>query len=253
MRVRTGDEVAIGGFIVTGTAPKRVLVRAIGPSLAESGIEGALADPVLELHGPGTFAPITNDNWRQAQEVEIFQTGIAPSNNLESAIIATLPPGAYTAIVRGNGGTFGTALVEVYDLDSGTQARLSNLSTRAFVSSGENILVAGFVLHGNNGDGRVVLRGLGPSLRASGMSRVLADPTLDLRDSNGMLVASDNDWQENSGQAAELAAMNLTPANPTESALVATLPAGAYTALLAGINNATGLGIVEVYDVSGAR
>ena len=117
MRVQTGDNVGIGGFIITGSTPKHVIIRAIGPTLARYDIGDALADPVLELHGPGAFATITNDNWRDTQEDEIQATGIPPTDDLESAIVATLAPGAYTAIVRGNGNTSGVALVEVYDLN----------------------------------------------------------------------------------------------------------------------------------------
>ena len=141
-----------------------------------------LADPVLELHGPGAFATITNDNWRQTQEAEIQATGIPPTNNFESAIDATLAPGAYTAIVRGNGNTSGVALVEVYDLNQGVDSKLANISTRAFVSTGDNIVIAGFTLGGNSSDDRIVVRGIGPSLTAMGLPNALANPTLELRD-----------------------------------------------------------------------
>ena len=250
MRVQTGDNVGIGGFIITGTAPKHVLLRAIGPSLTQSGVPNALADPVLELHGPGAFATITNDNWRDdpAQQAAILATGIAPTNNLESAIDATLNPGAYTAIVRGKNNTSGVALVEVYDLSQAVLAKLANISTRAFVSTGDNIVIAGFVLGGNNGDDRIAVRGLGPSLSAFGVSNVLADPTLELRDGNGALLASNNDWQDNPAQMAELVGAGLAPTNPLESAIASTLPPGLYTALLAGLNNGAGIGVVEVYD-----
>ena len=150
MRVQTGDNVGIGGFIITGTAPKHVLLRAIGPSLTQFGVPDVLADPVLELHGPGAFATITNDNWRDdpVQEALILATGIPPTNDLESAIDATLNPGAYTAIVRGKNNTSGVALVEVYDLSQAVPAKLANISTRAFVSTGDNIVIAGFMLGG---------------------------------------------------------------------------------------------------------
>ena len=253
MRVRTNDEIGIGGFIVTGDAPQTVLVRAIGPSLGSFGIQETLADPVLELHGSGAFATVTNDNWKESQESEIRATGIAPAHELESAILATLTPGTYTAIVRGNRNTIGTALVEVYDLDPGIDSRLANLSTRAYCSSGDNIVVAGFLLDGVSGQARIALRGIGPSLTGMGMSHCLADPTLDLRDGNGMLIASDNDWQENPGQAAALAALNLAPTNQSESAMIVTLSPGSYTALLSGTSNETGTAIVEVYDLGPAN
>jgi hypothetical protein len=247
MQVQTGANVGIGGFIITGSAPKPVLLRAIGPSLTGSGIPDALADPVLELHGPGAFVTITNNNWRDTQEAEIQATGIPPTNNFESAISATLAPGSYTAIVKGNNNTSGAALVEVYDLQP-TIGKLANISTRAFVSTGSNVVIAGFILGNNGGNDRIAVRGLGPSLSAAGLSNVLADPILELRDSNGVLRASNNDWQDNPAQAAELIAAGLAPANSLESGIASTLPPGAYTALLAGLNNGTGIGLVEVYD-----
>jgi subtilisin-like proprotein convertase family protein len=250
MRVQPGDNVGIGGFIITGTAPKHVLLRAIGPSLAQSGVPDVLADPVLELHGPGAFATITSDNWRDdpVQEAAIIATGIPPSNNLESAIDATLNPGAYTAIVRGKNNTSGVALVEIYDLSPAVVGKLANISTRAFVSTGNNVVIAGFTLGGNTGGDKVIVRGLGPSLTAMGVTNVLADPMLELRDSNAALLMSADNWQENPAQAAELMAAGLAPANQLESGVVATLSPGLYTALLSGKNNGAGIGLVEVYD-----
>lgn len=252
MRVGTGDNVGIGGFIITGTAPMHVLVRAIGPSLSP-GIPDALADPVLELHGPGGFVTITNDNWRDdpAQEAAIIATGIAPTNDLESAIDAALSPGTYTAIVKGKNGTSGVGLVEIYDLSSASPARLGNISTRALVSTGSNIVIAGFILGNNSGNDRVVARGIGPSLSGQGVSNALADPVLEMRDSNGTLLVANNDWQDNPGQASELTAAGLAPSNPLESGIARTLPPGLYTVLLAGLDNGTGIGLVEVYDRGG--
>jgi hypothetical protein len=251
MRVQTGDNVGIGGFIITGSAPKHVLLRAIGPSLTRSDIVDVLADPVLELHGPGAFGTITNDNWRDIQEDEIQPTGIPPADDLESAIVATLAPGAYTAIVRGNGNTSGVALVEVYDLNQEVDSKLANLSTRAFVSTGENIVIAGFLVSDNAGADRIMVRGIGPTLAPESFpaSAVLANPTLELHDSNGALLIANNDWQDNAVQAAEITAAGLAPTNNLESAVAATLPPGLYTALLAGLNNGTGIGVVEVYDL----
>ena len=211
------------------------------------------ADPMLELHGPGGFATILNDNWREDQEAEIQATGIPPTNNFESAIAVTLAPGAYTAIVRGNGNTSGVALVEVYDLNQGVDSKLANLSTRAFISTGDNIVIAGFMLGGSRGDDRIVVRGIGPSLTAAGVPNALADPTLELRDSNGALMTANNDWQDDPVQMAEIAAASLAPTNNLESAIAATLPPGHYTALLAGQNNGTGIGVVEVYDRGGSN
>jgi hypothetical protein len=248
MRVQTGDNVGIGGFIITGSAPKHLLLRAIGPSLTGFGVPNVLADPVMELHGPAGFVTMTNDNWRQTQEVEILGTGIPPAHDLESAIMVTLAPGAYTAILRGNGNTSGAALVEIYDLSQGVISKLANISTRAFVSTGDDIVIAGFMLGSQSGPDRVVVRGIGPSLASTGVANALANPKLELRDGNGVLLKANNDWQDDSAQAAEITAAGLAPGNNLESALAATLPPGAYTALLSGVNNSTGTGLVEVYD-----
>jgi outer membrane biosynthesis protein TonB len=250
MRVQTGAGVGIGGFIITGSAPKHVLLRAIGPSLTQSGIPNVLADPVLELHGPGAFATITNDNWRDdpAQEAAIKATGIPPSNDLESAIDATLNPGAYTMLVKGKNNTSGVALVEVYDFSQAASSKLANISTRAFVGTGSDIVIAGFILGDSSADGRIAVRGVGPSLTAFGVPNALADPVLELRDGNGTLLVSNNDWQDNPAQAAELTAAGLALTNNLEAGITATLPPGLYTALLAGLNNGTGIGLVEVYD-----
>ena len=196
MRVQTGANVGIGGFIITGSAPMHVLLRAIGPSLAP-GVPDALADTVLELHGPGAFVTIINDNWRDdpAQEAAIILTGIPPTNNLESAIDTTLNPGAYTAIISGKNNTSGVGLVEVYDLSQAVPAKLANISTRAFVSTGDNVVIAGFILGNHTGNDRIAVRGLGPSLTAQGVPNALANPTLELRDSNGVLLIANDDWQ----------------------------------------------------------
>ena len=209
---------------------------------------------MLELHGPGAFVTITDDNWRDdpVQEAAIIATGIPPTNDLESAIDATLNPGAYTAIVSGKNNTSGVGLVEVYDLSLAVPAKLANISTRAFVSTGDNIVIAGFILGNHNGNDRIVVRGIGPSLTAAGVPDALADPTLELRDSNGALLVANNDWQDDPAQAAEIAAAGLAPSNNLESGIAATLPPGLYTALLAGLNNGTGVGLVEVYDRGGA-
>jgi hypothetical protein len=254
MRVQTGANVGIGGFIISGLAPKHVLLRAIGPSLTQLGVPDALADPVMELHGPGSFTTIVNNNWRDdpAQEAAIIATGIAPTNDLESAIDATLAPGAYTAIVSGNGGTLGVALFEIYDLSPAADSKLANISTRAFVDTGNNIVIAGFIVGGSppQADDKIILRGIGPSLTALGVPNALADPKLELRNANGGLMIANNDWQDDPTglTVLELTAAGLAPTNPLESGIVAVLPPGLYTALLSGVNNGTGVGLVEVYD-----
>jgi hypothetical protein len=251
MRVQVGEKVGIGGFIIAGSAPKQLLLRAIGPSLIHFGVPDALADPVLELHGSGGFATITNNNWRDTQEGAIQATGIPPTDNLEAAILATLTPGAYTAIVKGQNNTSGVGLIEVYDLNQGAASKLGNLSTRAFVSTADNIVIAGFLLSDNSIDDRIIVRGIGPSLAPGSFpaSAVLSDPTLELRDANGTLLVANNDWQDNAVQAALLTAAGLAPTNNLESGIAATLPPGLYTALLAGLDNGTGIGVVEVYDL----
>ena len=249
LRLQTGDNVGIAGFVIAGSAAKHVLVRAIGPSLAQSGISDSLADPVLSLHGPGAFRTINNDNWKDTLGATIQGTGMPPANDFESAIDATLAPGAYTAIVQSKDNTSGLILIEVYDLNQGIASKLANLSTRAFVGTGNDIVIAGFRLSDNVIEDRIVVRGIGPSLTAFGVPKALADPTLELRDGNGALLLANDDWQDNPAQAAELTAAGLAPTNQLESGVAATLPPGPYTALLRGLNNGTGVGLVEVYDL----
>ena len=203
----------------------------------------------MELHGPGAFATIINNNWKDTQQAAIEATGIPPTNDLESAILATLDPGAYTAIVRGNGtpGT-GVALVEVYDLAQGVASKLGNISTRAFVSTGSDIVIAGFILGNGTSNDKVVVRGLGPSLSDFGLSNVLANPTLALRNSSGTLIRSNDDWQDDRRKPRSSPRWDWRRAIPLEAAIVETLPPGAYTAVLSGVNNGTGVGLVEVYD-----
>jgi hypothetical protein len=249
LHVLTGDQVGIGGFIVTGTGPKHVIVRAIGPSLMRFGIPNPLPDPVLELHGPGAFPTITNNNWRDTQEAQIKASGIPPTNDLESAIDIVLQPGSYTGLIRGNGGSTGIGLIEVYDLDQAAASKLSNISTRGFVGSTPgDAIIAGFILGNQNAPDRVVIRGLGPSLSASGVPNVLQNPTLELHNGDGTLLFTNNDWKDNPTNAAEVAAAGLAPSNDLESAIAVTLPPGAYTAILAGLGNTTGNGLVEIYD-----
>jgi hypothetical protein len=178
----------------------------------------------------------------------IIATGIPPNNNLESAIVATLNPGPYTAVVRGKNNSTGVALVEVYDLNQAVASKLPNISTRALAGTGSDIVIAGFILGHNSGDDRIVVRGIGPSLTAVGVPNALANPTLELRNSDGSLLSSNNDWRDDPDQAAELTAAGLAPTNNLESGIAVTLPPGQYTALLAGLNNGTGVGLVEVYD-----
>src|SRR5882724_4656056 len=250
-RVQTGDNIMIGGFIVTGNASKKVIVRAIGPSLAKSGLSGVLSDPVLELHGPNGSLILSNDNWKENpdQALLIQASGIPPQDDLESAIVATLPPAGYTAVVKGKSNATGLGVVEIYDLDQSADARLANLSTRAFVETGDNVVIAGFILGGADGSPQMIMRAMGPSLAPLGVSNVLADPTLEVRDGNGALVTFNDNWQDNPAQAAQLTAAGFAPRNDLESALAIRLSPGAYTAIVAGKNGGTGVGMVEIYNL----
>src|SRR4051812_29355956 len=245
LRVQTGENVLIGGFIVTGNASKKVIARALGPSLANFGLTGVLQDPTINLNGPGGSIA-SNDNWKDTQQTAIQASGLAPADDHESALIATLSPGNYTAVVQGKDQTTGLGLVEVYDLDSAADSKLANITTRGFVDTGSNILIGGFVL-GNGNSAKVVVRALGPSLTQFGINGALANPTLDLRNSNGDLVRSNDDWKDS--QQAEIQSTGLAPTADLEAAVVVTLQAGAYTALVSGKNGTTGVGLIEVYQV----
>jgi len=243
--VETGDNVLIGGFIVTGTQPKKVIVRAIGPSLS-SFFPGALADPTLELRDSSGSLIRSNDNWRSDQELEIIPTGIPPSDDLESAIVATLPANnsAYTAIVRGANGGTGIGVVEVYDLNRAVDSKLANISTRGFVQTGDNVMIGGMIVLGQN-PLRVIVRAIGPSLPVPG---ALADPTLELRDGNGTLLAANDNWR--SDQEAEIIATTIPPSDDLESAIVRNLAPGNYTAIVRGVNDTTGVAVVEAYGLN---
>jgi hypothetical protein len=245
--VETGDNVLIGGFIITGTQPKKVIVRAIGPSLSPL-FPAGLADPSLELRDSLGSLIAVNDNWRSDQESEIIATTIPPSHDLESAIVVTLPANnsAYTAIMRGlNNGT-GIGVVEAYDLDQTVDSKLANISTRGLVQTGDDVLIGGLIVLGQN-QLRVIVRAIGPSLPFPG---VLADPTLNLHDGNGTLVASNNNWKEDPVQESAIIATGIPPANDLESAMVHNLTPGSYTAIVRGVNNTTGIAVVEAYGLN---
>ena len=253
LRVETGERVMIGGFIITGSGPKRVVLRGLGPSLANFGLPDVLADPVLELRDASGGLLQTNDNWQNNgtdQGAQLVALGLAPQDPKESGIIATLPSGAaYTTILTGKNGGTGVGLLEVYDTDQGADSQLANISTRGFVQTGNNVMIGGFILGDSSGGTSVAVRGIGPSLSQFGLSNVLADPTLELRDSNGMLLISNDNWQDDSASAAQLTARGLAPQNSLESGIFASLPAGTFTAILAGKNGGTGIGLVEIYNV----
>ena len=230
----------IAGVIITGTQPKKVILRAIAPSLP---LAGVLPDPTLELRDGSGALIASNDNWMDApNKQEIIDTTIAPGNDLESAILMTLDPGLYTAVMRGANNTTGIGLVEVYDLDSAANSELSNISTRGLVQTGRNVMIGGFILSGASAE--VLVRAIGPSLPLVGK---LADPTLELFDGNGVLLASNDDWRDT--QEAEITATMIPPSNDAESAILKTLAPSLYTAIVRGANGTTGVALVEVYNL----
>jgi hypothetical protein len=230
-----------------------VIIRGLGPSLGAVGVQGALTDTTLELHqGANTLA--TNDNWKiddqtgQSQEATISATTIPPGNDLESALVATLNPGAYTAVLAGKNQTVGIGVVEVYDLDQAAKSKLANIATRGFVDSGDNAMIGGFIVGGaGGGAAKVIIRGLGPSLGSVGVQGALTDTTLELHDNNGNTVATDDNWKDS--QQSDIQATTIPPSNDLDSAIVRTLVPGNYTAILRGVNNGKGIGLVEVYNL----
>jgi hypothetical protein len=241
-----GDNVSIAGFIVTGNVPKKVIVLGIGPSLAGF-VANPLPNPTLQLNRDNTVLT-TNDDWKDSQQTEIQNSGLAPANNLESAIIRTLDPGNYTAVLSDKNNAPGIGVVQVYDLDTGADAKLANISTRAFIESGDNVLFAGIIGGGNGSQPKVLITGRGPSLVPFGVPNAIPDPFLELHDKNGALIASNNDWQ--SDQKDAIAATGLAPTNPKESALLVTLiPGDSYSAIVKDATNASGVALVEIYHL----
>jgi hypothetical protein len=245
LRVLPGDNALIGGFIITGAHAKNTIVRAIGPSLSSAGLSGSLADPTLELYDSTATLIAQNDNWRVTQESDIQATGLAPADDRESAIEKILAPGAYTAVVRGKDNSTGIAVVEAYDLQQTPNSKLANISTRGFVNLGDNVMIGGFIVGGTS---NYIVRGIGPSLANANITNPLPNPTIELRNGSGALLAENDDWQA-SQNAGQIQAAGLAPNHPRESALFANLPAGAYTAILRGKNNTTGVGLVEIYNL----
>jgi hypothetical protein len=240
--VGTGDNVLIAGFKITGNAAKQLVLRALGPTLTQFGVPNAMHDTTLELHNSSGAIIATNDDWQDATNAQSIPPNLQPPNDLESAILTTLNPGAYTAIVRGFQNSTGTALVEVYDTSVGS-TELSNISTRGFVQTGNDVMIAGVIVQFHSKD--VIVRALGPTLTGFGVPNALADPTLEIHDVNGALLASNDDWKNN--QQSAIAATGLAPPNDLESAIVGTLSPGNYTAIVRGFNNMIGNALVEVY------
>jgi uncharacterized repeat protein (TIGR03803 family) len=250
LQVLTDDKVLIGGFIITGTDPKKIIIRGIGPSL--SGVGAVLQNPTLELH-QGTTTLAINDDWKEHQ-AEVEATTIPPANDFESAIVTTLNPGAYTAVLAGKDDGTGVGVVEVYDLAPAANSKLANISTRGFVDSGSNIMIGGLIVDGGTfgGFARVILRAIGPSLAASGIPGVLDDPSLELHDASGAIIASNDNWKARSdgtSQQGEIEATSVPPSNDAESALVQSLPPGNYTAIVRGTGNTSGIAVVEAYTL----
>ena len=256
--VETGTNVGIGGFIINGTDPKLVVIRAIGPSLTDFGVAGALADPVLELHDANQAIIATNDNWMDNTDADqqlLIDAILDPTNDLESAIIKTLDPGLYTAVVSGSNGGTGVALIELYDLDDpGAAGELANISTRGFVGTEANVMIGGLIVGPGGGlDAAVVVRAIGPSLADFGVADPLLDPVLELRNVNGDLIAMNDNWDsdpEPDNYSIEVTAAGLAPSDASESAIFANLVNGLYTAIVSGKDGTTGAGLVEVYHVA---
>ena len=239
----------IAGFIITGNSNKAVVLRGLGPSLSAFGISGLLLDPVLELRASNGSLITMNDNWKDTQRSQIEGTVFQPSDDRESVILATLAPANYTAILTGKSNTTGVGLIEVYDNNQAVDSQLANISTRGFVQNGNNVMIGGFILGGNTANARIALRGIGPSLSQFGLNNVLADPTLELHNANGTTLIANDDWTDDAASAALLTANGLALQNPKESGIFTSLPAGQFTAILAGKNGGIGLGLVEIYNL----
>ncbi|MFZ1220556.1 MAG: hypothetical protein WAO00_14780 [Chthoniobacterales bacterium] len=248
LRVQTGDAVLISGFIITGSEPKQVLVRGIGPSLESAGVTGALQNPTLTLFQGDTQLQ-ANDDWFETQGDQIRATGLQPVFATESAILRTLAPGSYTAIVRGKSDTTGVGVVEVYDLSATSNSKLGNVSTRGFVETGGNVMIGGFIAgHPASQDINVIVRAIGPSLTGFGVPNALADPILSLHDSNGTMIAENDNWRDTNETA--IAASGFAPTNNAESAILIARPSGNTTAIVRGKNGGIGNALVEVYRLN---
>jgi len=244
----SGDNVLINGFIIRGTEPKSVVLRALGPSLGGFGVSGVLTDPVLTVHNSSGTVIASNDNWQTDPGAALIAAnGLAPGNPSESATLQTSAPGAYTLVVTGKSSTPGISLAEIYDVSPQSNCRLANISGRSFVGTGDKLLISGFII-GDVASATVVVRALGPSLASFGVSQPLSDPVLTIYDSKGSAIASNDNWQDDNN-APDVQRNGLAPPNALESALVLHLPAGAYTAIVRGANGATGNALVEVYDL----
>jgi sugar lactone lactonase YvrE len=246
--VQVGNGVAIAGFIISGSNPKQVLLRGLGPTLSEFQVANALQDPILDLHDSSGNLIASNDDWQSAKNADQIPISLQPSDPREPAILAALPPGSFTAVLRGKNGATGVGLVEINDIRSGVASRLTNVSTRGFVGTGENVMIGGFVLSGGSGGRMILIRALGPTLARApfNLAGALTNPTLTLVDANGSVVASNDDWK--SSQESEIQATSLAPPNDKEAAILTILPPGSFTAIVSGKNEETGIALVDVFD-----
>jgi hypothetical protein len=247
-RVLTGDNILIGGFIITGNSDKKVLLLAKGPSLAVNGnfIPGRMTDPTLELHNGSGALMTANDDWKNSPErTQIESSGLAPTDDRESAILQTLSPGVYTGVLAGKNNTTGIALVEIYDLDANNSI-LANISSRGLVDTGDNVMIGGFIAGNQAANTRVLVRGIGPSLQGK-VPNPLADPILELHDSNGNTLETNDDWKD-SPERAEIEATGIPPSNDLESAILKPVSPAGYTAILRG-KTGGGIAVVEIYNI----
>jgi hypothetical protein len=243
--IQTGSNVGIAGFVVEGTEAKKLLLRGLGPTLAQFNVTGAIQNPTLELYDGSGSLITTNDNWKDTQQAEITATQLVPPADAEAAILATLQPGAYTAIQTGAGGGTGVGLIEVYDVDPLAASRLINISTRGLVGTGNSLLIGGCSLAGGSGSNDVVIRALGPSLVPLGVNNALPDPVVTLYDSNANVITTNDNWKDS--QRSVIENIGLQPPNDLDAAILVTLAAGNYTAIVTDKNGSTGVGLVEVY------
>jgi hypothetical protein len=248
-----GNEILIGGFIIRDGNAKRLAVRAIGPSLGAAGIPNPMANPTLELRDANQTLIASNDNWVDSPDRELLTAlGLAPSSDAEAAVILNVPSGAtnngYTALVRSADGGPGVGLVEVFDLDTAAGSTILNLSTRGEVGAGDNVMIGGFITGGAD-DRRLVVRAIGPSLTQFGVDRALQNPRLELRNAQGVMVTSNDDWQNDPG-AAEIQSFGLSPSDSRESATILTLPSGGYTVIISGSGEQpSGVALIEIFQV----
>ena len=244
----TGDNILIGGFIITGNDVKKVLLLAKGPSLSVNGNPGPgrLLDPTLELHAGSGALMTSNDNWKDSPERALIEgSGLAPTDDRESAILLTLVPGTYTGVLAGKNNSSGISLIEIYDLDA-NKSLLANISSRGLVDTGDNVMIGGFIAGNQSGNTKVLVRGLGPSLQGS-VPNPLGDPILELHDSNGNTLETNDDWKDAPNRS-EIEATGIPPSRDLESAILKAVTPAGYTAILRG-KTGSGIAVVEIYNL----